>query len=156
MEFHSKLPKNEQNKVCPSLKQQERSLSPWLMYCVQNKWDEISKIIKFEKRSDGNNACMVSFVDTNTKIEDLCKNDKNYDNLEVYAGIFGICNFVFSLRNYKDGSYDGKEGFAVDDSVKKLACDDELEKYSLKGRLNLWDKFKESAIKGNLKNNEEK
>ena len=146
---------NEKDKVNTGRK--DISLSPWLMLCAKNNWEKISTIVQFEK---GDNVWTVKFVGDQIKnIDDLVnlvKVDKNYENLEVYAGIFACFNLIYGLRHYKDGKSVGKNnaGFNLSQDLEKFAKNTDLKKYALKGRLKQWDDFKTAAENGTLKEEE--
>lgn len=111
-------------------------LSPWLMLCAQNKGKEIFNIIEF---SESDIKIKEGEKEINAIVEQ-CKKDKNNEKLEVYAGIFGLCNFVVAM-NY----FNGKQENEVKDTMAyKLS--NNLSKTLLNKRLAQWDKIKKDIL----------
>lgn len=155
LEYHSASKSDKSSKLNDG--REKISLSPWLMRCAKKNWEKISTIVKFEK---DDNVWTVKFVGDQIKnIDDLVnlvKVDKNYENLEVYAGIFACFNLIYGLRHYKEGKSVGKngDGFNLSQDLKEFAQNTDLKKYALKGRLKQWDDFKTAAENGTLKEEE--
>ena len=111
-------------------------LNPWLMLCAQNKVKEIFGIIKFDEED-------IKFIKEENTIEKLveeCENDKGNAKLEVYAGIFGICNFVVAM-NYFNSVTEVKVKKTTAYNLSKV-----LSKILLKKRLAQWDKIKKDIL----------
>lgn len=121
-------------------------LNPWLMLCAQNKEKEIFDLIEF----DSNDIK----IKGDKQIKDIvkqCEDDKDNAKLEVYAGIFGICNFVVAMNHFNNNATK-----INDTTAYKLS--DKLKKILLKKRLAQWDKIKKDILtdKKDKKNEEEK
>ena len=104
------------------------------MLCAQKKASEIFKIIEF---SGSDITIKDSKVIKN--IVEQCENDKGNAELEVYAGIFGICNFVVAMNHFNNNATK-----INDTTAYKLS--DKLKKILLKKRLAQWDKIKKDIL----------
>ena len=110
-------------------------LNPWLMLCAQNKEKEIFDIIELSE----SDIKIKDSKDINHIVKQ-CEDDKDNAKLEVYAGIFGLCNFVVAM-NY----FNNKEEKVVKKTTAyKLSK--ELNKILLKKRLSQWDKIKKDIL----------
>lgn len=111
-------------------------LNPWLMLCAQNKVKEIFGIIKFDNED-------IKFIDKENSIKKLvaeCENDKGNAKLEVYAGIFGICNFVVAINYFNNVTEEKVKNTTAYNLSKALS------KILLKKRLAQWDKIKKDIL----------
>lgn len=110
-------------------------LNPWLMLCAQNKEKEIFDIIELSE----SDIKIKDSKDINHIVKQ-CEDDKDNAKLEVYAGIFGLCNFVVAM-NY----FNNKEEKVVNKTTAyKLSKG--LNKILLKKRLSQWDKIKKDIL----------
>lgn len=118
-------------------------LNPWVMLCAQNKANDIFSRINFSNNDIKFNS---GSEDSDKVIEDLvekCKSDKDNAELEIYAGIFGICNFVVAMNYFNKGL---KEKSSEVENTTAYKLSKKLQGTLLKKRLAQWDKIKKDIL----------